>query len=196
MSDETTTALSPKAAALAKAREAKAAKRQAEKEAAGETVPHDAETGEITPPRVSRKVPAPPPPARKWTIGAAAIRKLPPPGEYDAKITDIGLHDKGSVLWMAIKYELTGAFAGNVPEAEFAAIAAAPGSEHEERVPEGSRILYRTAAAAGVDLPADLDADRLPDLLEGKTVRVKVAHKTVDGVPALVVRRALPKKVA
>ena len=174
MTDATTTP--PKTDRFAAARAAKAAKAAA-------------------PAKSGFKLPQKAP--QKWSgIHIGSKRELPPPGDYDARITDIGLHDKGDVLWMSVKYKLTGEYEGNVPEAEFGAIAATEGSPHEGRVDEGARLLFRTAAAAGVALPEDLDPYGLPELLEGKAVRIRIAHKTIDGVPALIVRRAIPKATA
>lgn len=180
--------------------------RAAQKSANEDTV--SAAYGKVSPPgegeklsdRARARAPAsafklPAPPAKKWCISASAIRPLPPPGEYDAIISSVSLYDKGDVLWMGVKYELTGEYEGNAPEAEFGAIAALPGSQHEKRVVEGARLLHRTAAAAGVALDPDLDPYDLPQLFEGKEVRLRVAHKTIDGVPALIARRAVPKRV-
>ncbi len=139
-----------------------------------------------------------PPQPKKWTLAAnVAQRKLPQPGVYPARLAEVGLHDKGDTLWFGVGYEFTGDLAGETPpERDFGAIAAEEGSAHEKRLAEGARLLYRTAAAAGVTLPDDLDPYDLPDLLEGKEVQIKIIHKTIDGVPAMIVRRAMPLAAA
>ncbi len=121
----------------------------------------------------------------------ATLPQLPPEGDYDATIHAIRLIDKTDTLWMAVEYRLADHF--EAPEPDFAAIAARPGSPHGARVPDGARMLYRLATAAGVELAQHPDPFEFPAVFEGKKVRLRLAHKTKDGVPALVVRRVSPK---
>lgn len=142
--------------------------------------------------RALGKMTIPKRPPVKWgpiNTAQAAKRELPAPGIYDASISEVKLYGSGDTLWLAIRYALEGL--GLQPEPEIAPLAAQEGSAYANRTDDGARLLHRTADAAGVELPEDLDPYDLPDLMEGKRVKVKVAHKKIDGVMGLIARRAI-----
>jgi hypothetical protein len=168
---------------FAAARAAKAAKSKKAEEA-----PAPASLSE----RALSKMTIPKRPPVKWgpiNTAQAAKRELPAPGIYDANIYEVKLYGSGDTLWLAIHYALE-SWAGDIGP-ELAPLAAQEGSAFANRTDEGARLLFRTADAAGVELPEDLDPEELPDLLEGKRVKVKVAHKKIDGVMGLIARRAI-----
>ena len=115
---------------------------------------------------------------------------LPPPGEYQGRIAEVRLTDKGDTLWMAVTLRLDGHLA--MPAAEMGAIAARDGSPHRPKVADGYRLLHRLAKAACVDLARINDPFDLPDAFAGRPLLIEVDHKTRDGVPELVVRRLKP----
>ena len=114
---------------------------------------------------------------------------LPPPGAYQARISDVKLIDKPDVLWVAVEYELAGMTAR--PRGNIGAIAALPTSPHASRLPDGLRLLYRLSHATGVDLH-ETDPYKLPRLLIGKRVTLTLAHRERDGQPDLVIREIRP----
>ena len=114
---------------------------------------------------------------------------LPPPGDYQAVITDVQLYDKPDVLWLKVFSRLVDWDAD--PEPSFEAIAAEDGSRHSHRVIEGLRLLFRLQAATGAPLEG-IDPFDLPDLLEGKRVTLRIAYSMRDGQVDLVVRAILP----
>jgi hypothetical protein len=115
---------------------------------------------------------------------------LPPPGEYPATIRQIDLRDGIDTLWLSVRYALDGT---NVePVSDLAPIAALDASRHKHRVPDGARLLYRLANATGVTLPAKIAPSDIPKLFTGRRLRLVLAHKDVDGVTDLVVRKFAP----
>ncbi len=117
--------------------------------------------------------------------------KLPPPGDYDAVISDVHLIDKSDRLWMIVDFKLVGLEASPAPM--WALLASRNGQSDDHRLAEGARVLHRLAAATVTPLEAIKDPFDLPGLFIGKPVNLTVAHKERDGVPELVVRTIRPR---
>ena len=117
---------------------------------------------------------------------------MPPPGNYDAVISDVQLIDKSDVLWMIVNFKLVGLEASPAPNMGYARQSQRP-VRRAIGLAEGARLLHRLAAATGTPLDAIKDPFDLPGLFIGKPVNLTVAHKERDGVPELVVRTIRPR---
>lgn len=113
---------------------------------------------------------------------------LPPPGDYQGAVIAVKLTDKPSELWLQITYGLRD-HAEEIRQLH--CIAAAPGSSHRHRVADGLRAVNRLLMAGKRDLTSP-DPAALPQLLTGIRITLTIAHKTVDGVPELVLRNITP----
>ena len=116
--------------------------------------------------------------------------KLPPPGNYDAVISDVKLIDKSDRLWMIVDFILAGLEASPAPM--WALLASRNGPSDRHRLAEGARVLNQLATGTGTPRDAMKDAFELPGLFIGKPVNLTVAHNERDGVPELVVRTIRP----
>lgn len=138
-----------------------------------------------------------------WSLGGGASARwgsldlsgggghLPPPGSYDALISDVELKDSTDVLWMVVRFQIVGEEAAPAPE--WAALATCDGSPYDDRKVKGMRLLNRLAAATMTPIGAITDPYELPGLFIGKSVGLVVAHKVRDGIPELVVREIRPR---
>ena len=113
---------------------------------------------------------------------------LPPPGDYQGAVIAVKLIDKPSELWLQISFGLRDA-AEEIRQLH--CIAAAPGSPHRHRVADGLRAVNRLLVAGKRTLE-NPDPAALPQLLTGIRLTLTIAHRTVDGVPELVLRNITP----
>ena len=138
-----------------------------------------------------------------WSIGGASPEwgpldltggggKLPPPGNYDAVISDVDTHRQVRRLWMIVNFKLVGLEASPAPNVGFARQ-----SQRSVRRPSPGRGREAPPPPRGGDRDAARDAIKdpfdLPGLFIGKPVKLTVAHKERDGVPELVVRTIRPR---
>jgi hypothetical protein len=113
---------------------------------------------------------------------------LPPPGDYQGAVIAVKLIDKPTELWLQLTYGLRD-HAEEIRQLH--CLAAAPGSPHRHRVTDGQRTLNRllTVGKRVLETP---DPAALPELLASMRLTLTIAHKTVDGVPELVLRNITP----
>lgn len=114
---------------------------------------------------------------------------LPQPGWHTAKITQTSIASRTDALWLAITCQLDD---GYMPPSMVQPLAAKADSPHARRVPDGLRLMFSTANAVGVELPAQLNPDALEELFEGKSIDIKLAQKARDGVNEMVIRKTAP----
>ena len=138
-----------------------------------------------------------------WSLGGASPEwgpldltggggKLPPPGDYDAVISDVDTHRQ--VRRAVDDRQLSSSSAWRrLPRQCGLCSPVATARSDDHRLAEGARLLHRLAAATGTPLDAIKDPFELPGLFIGKPVNLTVAHKERDGVPELVVRTIRPR---
>lgn len=113
---------------------------------------------------------------------------LPPPGDYQGAVIAVKLIDKPTELWLQVTYGLR----DHAEEIwQLHCIAAAPGSPHRHRVADGLRAVNRLLLAGKREL-ASPDPAALPQLLTGIRLTLTIAHRTVDGMPELLLRNITP----
>ena len=113
---------------------------------------------------------------------------LPPPGDYQGAVIAAKLIEKLTELWLQITFGLRD-HAEEIRNIH--CLAAAPGSPYRHRTTDGQRALNRLLTAGKREL-ASPDPEELPQLLTGIRLTLTIGHKTVDGVPALVLRNITP----
>lgn len=114
---------------------------------------------------------------------------LPSAGWHTAKIAQVSVSSGAEALWLAINMRLP---CGYMPPALVQPLATKQNSQHARRVADGHRLMFSTAKALGVELPAKLNPDALEELFEGKDIDVKLACKARDGIDEMIIRKTAP----
>jgi hypothetical protein len=129
-------------------------------------------------------------PAANWrTLAPITLENaLPPPGDYQGAVIAARLIDKPEELWLQLIFGLR-----DYPEEikQLHCIAAAPHSTHKHRVIDGKRAIMRLLTAGKLQYTSP-DPAGLVEIVLNVPLTLTIGHKTIDGVPELVIKNVTP----